>query len=156
MPWRGTAARRSPYGAVPGMLSDLDRRARSMENSRRRAGLQGEPGPPGPAGPPGADGPPGRGVLAAVVITDEHGRATWQLPTLLTCEPVVTALPVARGELVQVCLETATRERVTVRVWRIPLPAEPGTPPAVLPAAGVQVHLTATPSQPTDLGGDHG
>ncbi|MFE3118756.1 hypothetical protein [Streptomyces niveus] len=144
MALRGTAAWRSPDGALSGVLRDLDRRTRAKENLRPRVG-EGEPGPPGEPGPAGQQGPPGpqgktgragKGPGATVVTTDDAGRARWAYDKAARQPPVIGALPVADEALV-VTLEEVTAEAVTVRAWRL---TNSG---AVAAGADVRIHLTA-------------
>lgn len=147
MALRGSAARRSPDSPLTGVLRDLNRRTRSMEN-RRVPRKAAEPGAPGPAGAPGRPGPPGPpGVAgrtgragkmpgATVAVTGEDGRARWVFDKAYKTPPVVGALPV--GGPLLVTLETVTAEEAVVRVWA------PGGAGGVVPAgAGVSIHLTA-------------
>ncbi|MFJ1695648.1 hypothetical protein ACIOHC_10935 [Streptomyces sp. NPDC088252] len=145
MALRGSAARRSPDSPLAGVLRDLDRRTRSMEHQPNTAPVPGPPGPPGERGP---EGPPGPAPAATVVVTDHDGRATWALEPPLAEPPVISAIAVAPvgGEdgPLTVTAEEITGTAVTVRVWRTRPVLGLGLPPAV-PAAGVDVHLTATP-----------
>lgn len=143
MALRGSAARRSPDNPLGGVLRDLDRRTRSIEHQPKSAPVQGPPGPPGEPGP---EGPPGPAPAAAVVVTDEDGRATWTLSPALPAPPVVGAVAVALGwddGPLTVTAEEVTGAAVTVRVWRTRPVLGLGLLPAV-PAPGVSVHLTAT------------
>ncbi|MFD4855163.1 hypothetical protein [Streptomyces atratus] len=116
-----------------------------MEHQPKTAPVPGPPGPPGERGP---EGPPGPAPAATVVVTDHDGRATWTLEPPLPEPPVISALPVAlvRGEdgPLTVTAEEVTGIAVTVRAWRTRPVLGLGLLPAV-PAAGVDVHLTATP-----------
>ncbi|MFJ6014449.1 hypothetical protein [Streptomyces sp. NPDC092952] len=144
MALRGTAARRSPDNPLGGVLRDLDRRTRSIEHQPKTTP---EPGPQGPPGEPGPAGPPGPAPAAAAVRTGDDGRATWTLPVALPVPPVISAVAAAPerddGPLT-VTAEDVTGATVTVRVWRTRPVLGLGLLPAV-PAAGVMVHLTATP-----------
>lgn len=150
MALRGSAARRSPDNPVAGMIGDLNRRVRSMENDRAgRRGPAGPAGPPGPAGEPGPPGPPGRGiVLAAVVVTGPDGRAHASFPEELAHAPVVTVTPVdpdpAGETTVTAAIEQVTTGGVVVRVWRTRTLLGLGLLPSVPAGPGVQVHITAT------------
>ncbi|MFJ8852378.1 hypothetical protein [Streptomyces sp. NPDC102437] len=144
MALRGSAARRSPDNPLGGVLRDLDRRTRSMEHQPKSTPAPGPTGPPGDAGPAG---PPGPSPAAAVVVTDEDGRATWTLVPELPAPPVISAVAVdpERGDgPLTVTAEDVTGAAVTVRVWRTRPVLGLGLLPAV-PAPGVTVHLTATP-----------
>lgn len=143
MALRGSAARRSPGNPLAGVLRDLDRRTRAMEHRPKPAPV---PGPQGPPGEPGPEGLPAPFPAAAVVVTDEDGRATWTLSPALPSPPVIGAVAVAQGQgdgPLTVTAEEVTREAVTVRVWRTRPVLGLGLLPAV-PAPGVTVHLTAT------------
>lgn len=145
MAMRGGPARRVPGNALGGVLRDLDRRSRA---TTRRSGRGPTPEPQrgerGPAGPPG---PPGRAPLAAVVTTDEEGRARWTFPTPGTVAPVLSALPVDpdpdTGRPLFVVLEEADAAHAVVRVWRARPRRGQGVADPV--GAGVAVHITATP-----------
>nr|WP_191910011.1 hypothetical protein [Microbispora cellulosiformans] len=159
---RGSASRRSPYGAMAGIVGDLTQRTRAVENDRTsRQGPPGEPGPPGPQGEPGQQGPqgepgqPGPQGLAgpspasAVLLTTPDGRATWAFPTPFAAPPVVGALPVdgqpGDDTTVTAALEQVTTTQAVVRVWRTRALLGLGLLPSVPAGAGVEVHMTATP-----------
>lgn len=155
MALRGSSARRSVESPLTGVLRDLDRRTRSVENQRPRpgpAGPQGNEGQEGRPGPPGPPDPPGRAPVAAVITTGQDGRATWTYETPLEAAPVVGALPVDAApdgvSTLTVVLERVTPTQATVRVWRTRAILGLGLLPAVPAGAGIAVHLTATP-QPT-------
>lgn len=156
MALRGTAARRSPDNPVAGMLGDINRRVRSMENDHAgRRGPAGLPGPPGPPGEPGPPGPPARvAVLVAVVTTGGDGRARYDFPHPFEQPPVITATPVdpdpAGETTVTAALEEASTGHAVVRVWRTRTLLGLGLLPSVPAGAGVQVHLIATPQPVTE------
>lgn len=145
MALRGTPARRSPHGALPGILRDLERRTRRPRRLRGPAGPAGESGPAGPAGLRGPAGDAGSGpslfVEAVVVTTNKDGRAVHVFDAPLPEPPVVVATPVAPGVPVTAVLEVVTGGRVAVRVWaHQAVPLSDG--PAMVPAGpGVAVHL---------------
>ncbi|MFJ7489669.1 hypothetical protein ACIQZB_00160 [Streptomyces sp. NPDC097727] len=150
MALRGSAARRTPDNPLAGVLRDLDRRTRSMEHQPKTSP---EPGPPGPPGEPGPEGPPGPAPAATVVVTDHDGYAAWTLSPPMSAPPIISAVAVAQergedGPLTVTAVEV-TAASVTVRVWRTRPVLGLGLLPAV-PAAGVHVHLTATPAAPPD------
>lgn len=146
---RGSATRHVPGYPMAGVLRELNRQARTLQARARPPALpelvpvpapepepDGEPAPPPPA--------------AAVVVTAAGGRATWQFPRPYEAPPVVAALaavvPVLGPLPVQVTtvmVEEVTTEGVTVRAWHLPSLAG-GLLEAA--AAGVQIHLTATPA----------
>jgi hypothetical protein len=152
MALRGSAVRRSPHGALAGMLRDLDRRTR--RSRRGRAGPQGPAGPQGEAGPRGPRGGLGmapatvggvRLVGAAVVLTGEDGRAVFAFDPPLDGVPVVVATPIdpspSATSAVSVALEEVTAGRVTVRVWRTRPILGLGVLPSLPAGPGVAVHL---------------
>lgn len=143
MAMRGGPARRVPGNALGGLLRDIDRRSRTTtRRSGRGPAPEPERGERGPAGPPG---PPGKAPRAAVVVTDDEGRARWEFPAPYTVLPVLTALPVdpdpAAGRPVFAVLEEVTAEYAVVRVWRArPRRGQGVADPA---GAGVSVHVAA-------------
>lgn len=147
MALRGSAPRRSPDNPLAGVLRDLDRRTRSIEHQPKSSPEPGPRGETGPQGPQGDPGPPSPSPAATVAVTDRGGRAVWTFDAPLPLPPVVSAVPVdpghgERGPLT-VTLEEVTTASVAVRVWRTRPVLGLGLLPAV-PAAGVDVHLTAT------------
>lgn len=135
MALRGSASRRSPMGALAGTLRDLDRRSRTMANSRRAlTGSEGPAGPQGDPGPRGARGAAGPSPHGAVVTTGEDGRATWTVDHDGVLAVAATPVQSDGGDArpVHAVLESVTAGQVTVRVWQ-----------AGEPAAGVVVHLVA-------------
>lgn len=149
MALRGSSGRRSVDSPLTGVLRDLDRRTRSVENQRSRPGPPGPRGKDGPEGRPGQPGLPGGAPVAAVVTTGQDGRATWTYATPLDGPPVVGALPVDAApdgvSTLTVVLEAATQTQATVRVWRTRAILGLGLLPAVPAGAGIAVHVTATP-----------
>jgi hypothetical protein len=151
MPLRGTASGRTPDNPVAGMIGDLNRRVRSMQNDHAgRRGPAGPAGPPGPAGEPGPPGPPGQGVVVAVVaVTGPDGRAHASFPEAFDHPPVVAATPVdpdpAAETTVTAAIEQVTTSGVVVRVWRTRTLLGLGLLPSVPAGPGVHVHIIATP-----------
>ncbi|MFI6725262.1 hypothetical protein NRF20_13090 [Streptomyces sp. R-74717] len=144
---RGSAPRRSPDNPLAGVLRDLDRRTRSIEHQPKPSPEPGPRGETGERGPQGEPGPPGPVPAATVAVSDRHGRATWTFDPPLPVPPVVGAVAVdpghgERGPLT-VTVEEVTAASVVVRMWRTRPVLGLGLLPAV-PAAGVDVHLTAT------------
>lgn len=170
MTLRGSAGRRSPDGALVGVLREVagqQRRARTRPRRRRSeenqaaveaSGVAGPPGPRGVAGPPGEPGPPGpagargtRGArgpapAAAVVMTDERGVAEWQPPADRgSATPdgwVVSAAPAAAGGRPLLAVVDQDEEQGSGRVVVRVWDLSVGQP--VL-APDVEVHLLAVP-----------
>ncbi|MGW3447356.1 hypothetical protein [Streptomyces sp. NPDC001076] len=140
-----------------GVLRDLNRQSRTLSRKPGRRGQQGEPGEQGPQGEPGPSGapgergeqgPPGAPSVAAVLTTEEDGRATWTYSVPFAVPPVISALPVdphpQDDRTVTVTLEQVTASNATVRVWRTRPLLGLGLLPASPAGAGVQVHVTAS------------
>lgn len=141
MAHRGSPARRVVGNPFGGVLGEVGRRSRAT--SRRR----GAPGQQDPAGsevtrPVAAAG---TGALAAVLETDDDGRARWAFGTTFPAAPVLTALPVdpdpdGDGTVLAALEEVGTWYAV-VRVWRTrPRRGQGVAAPA---GPGLRVHVTA-------------
>lgn len=150
---RATAKRRVPGNPMAGVLREAARSSRRMRRRRRGRAEEEQVDPPIDLPPPerkrtSALQP---APVAAVAVTDPHGRATWRFPVPFASLPVIGALPVwtaphAGGQVLTVAVEEVTVEAVTVRVWRV-------TPVSVMPGpGGVSVHLTAVPVGPGGQG----
>lgn len=145
---RGTPANSLQNNALGGVLRDLSRRTRSTtrRGGKPVQGAEGQEGKPGKPGPAGRDGTT---VHAAVVHTDEDGRAVLSLPPVDEGrELVLTALAtVPEGEVDTIAwavLEAIGPEFAVLRVWA-GRPLE-GPVSAVPVGAGVAVHVTAVPA----------
>ncbi|TDC23415.1 hypothetical protein E1265_12825 [Streptomyces sp. 8K308] len=138
MAHRGTPGHRLPGNTLAGILRDLDRRSRATIRRTGRPAASKESEESTPATPPPSALTRSARPTAAVITTDEHGRARWEFPCLFAAPPVLTALPAGTGVLTAV-LEELNEAGATVRVWR---PAVDGRSPT--PAVDVHVHCTAT------------
>lgn len=170
MTLRGSAGRRSPDGALVGVLRELSgqqrragtrpRRRRlgdgqparepagvaEVEGPRCAAGPPGAPGPPGAVGPRGARGARGPAPAADVVTTDPYGVATWQPPARgRRARPngwVVSATPAGDRPLLAV-VDHQDDELGSGQVAVRVWELSDGLP---VPAPGVAVHLVAVPA----------
>lgn len=151
MAQRGTPTSQLAGNPLGGVLRDLSRRTRSTTKRRGSPpriveGPQGKRGQDGPRGPAGKDGTV---VHAAVVHTDDDGRAVLQLPPVdegqeLVLTALATAPEGAGDVLAWAVLETIGPELAVLRVW-VARPLE--GPAAAVPAgAGAAVHVTAVPT----------
>ncbi|MFZ3595028.1 hypothetical protein [Streptomyces sp. BH104] len=147
MALRGSSTRRSLGSPMIGLLRDLDRRTRTTARRKRpttaaQPDKQAEPDP--------VTAPTAPTAAAAVIETDEEGRARWTFPARFHRAPVLSALPVDPApddvtSSVVATLETATEAEAVLRVLATrPLPSVGW---AVEPVgSGIRVHLTATPT----------
>ncbi|MGA5202822.1 hypothetical protein [Streptomyces variegatus] len=145
MAMRGSPARRVVGSPLAGILGHLDQRAR-IGGQRRTARTEGtreeDPLPTEPARPVAAPG----GPLAAVLATEEDGRARWAFPAPYGAVPAVTATavdpdPGDDDRTVWAVLEEVTGWYATVRVWQTR--PRRGTGVAAPAGAGVRVHVMA-------------
>lgn len=138
MAHRGSPARRVVGNPLAGVLGEVGRRARTTAR-RSRTGREQDPDPREVT----ALVRPAAAPSAAVVRTDDTGRARWVFPMPYIAPPVLTALPVdpdPGGD----CTVTAALEEVgtwyaVVRVWR----TRRGQGVVEPAGEGVLVHITA-------------
>jgi hypothetical protein len=130
MGMRGGPARRIVANPLGGILRDVDRRTRST--TRRRGSATSPAAVEVPEAPPAR--PRSSPAAAAVLETDQDGRARWSFPCQFAVPPVLSALPTGDRLLVAV-VEEVTGIDAMFRVW---------TGGGIPAGPGVLLHVRAT------------
>jgi hypothetical protein len=141
MAMRGSPARRIVGNPLGSVLSNLDQRTR-VASRRRTSTAQREQ----ETAPPAAAVRVAAWPAAAVLTTDEDGRARWAFPAPYGAAPAVSAVavdptPEDEERTVVVALEEVTTWYAVLRVWRTR--GRRGSGVAAPAGAGVRVHVTA-------------